>query len=138
MAWEEIKRSRFGNSARRGNEWYSVPCVSVTASGIGFNRHFLDAFGVKEGGLLLVFIDKEKRLLGLRQATTDEDQTFSYRITRSSKKQQKVVKVPKTFYMNCKRIPAAFADCTGYAYRAHLNPGERMIVCEMSPDNRSK
>lgn len=132
MAWKELRKNSFGRSAHRGAQWSSVPCVSVIKNGIGFNQQFLDAFGLIDGSLVLVFIDSEKRMLGLRQATSGEDESFAYKIGRGQKSKG------KTFYMTCGRISRAFPDCVGHAYRAHLNPGERMIVIEMSPDNRSR
>jgi hypothetical protein len=64
VAFEMVHKN--SSRASYGAVWSDGPAVAIGKAGLSFNRQFVQAFGLRQGDLLCLFIDKEKRRLGLK------------------------------------------------------------------------
>ena len=143
MAWEKVEKTGRGMTSRRTAQWYEVPCVSLGKTTLVFNEKFRDAFTNGEFRGVYILIDKDRRVLGFKIPTKEQIQTESgwYSVSNSHKGYKNAGKsfASKSFYTSStKRFAKEFPDCVGHAYRAHLNPEERIIEVSLSPANVAK
>ena len=131
MAWEKIERRVVGGAMQYGADWARLPAISLGRSGLSLNRAFCDAFGLKRDGAVEMLVDREGRKIGIKVIANGDVNTTFFRLRRSSNKS-------RTCSITNKAVPRMFPDCVGRAYRAHLNPGERVIEIELSPENQLK
>jgi len=128
MAWEQIIRKQ-GGQRPYGLMWEQVPCVGVLRAGLSFNVPMQTTFSLREGSYVLIFVDKNNRRIGIKVATTQEEQDIAFKL------QGAAGKGGQTLHISCKPLLTTFADCRGHAYRAHLNAGERVIEVSLCVDN---
>ncbi len=127
MAWETVEKRPQGGG-NYGIGWKKYPCVAVHKDRITLNDMFLQAF-IAGANSLMVMVDEEKRLIGLKVPVKDDSYQGAFTIQKPGGKKGNSRSVA------CKRVGRRFPDACGRAYRAHLNPGERIIEIELSPQN---
>jgi hypothetical protein len=84
------------------------------------------------GMALQVGKDLEQRKVGFKIVTADEDRAQNYLVlaNKGNKSAKSAMRV------GAKWPAKLFPDCVGCAYRAQLNPGQRIIEVLLSPENR--
>jgi hypothetical protein len=129
MSWQEHhKESRGGMRAR---EWDTVPAASVTKHGMTFNGPFVTAFGLNPGNYIRLMFDLENRKIGIKVIPNGENITQAFKLQFCKGKST----VSRALHVTCQSLMRRFTDCTGRVYRAHLNPGERIIELALTPEN---
>jgi hypothetical protein len=138
MTWETISIKTSGNrGAKYGDEWWTVPAVSVTKGGLTFNQKFQEAFDCHVGSRILIHFDKEGHRLGFKIANGSDELLGSGTLRLSGK--SNTGSKGTAISLACKAsLINRIIDCMGYAYRAHLNAGERLIEMSLDPKNRCK
>ena len=136
MAWESIRlHSGNGRGARYGQEWWDVPAVAINKTGLTFNQKFQECFDCRVGTRIALSFDKEGHRLGFKVANGDAPLPGAG-ILRLAGKSCKGSK-GRALLLACKGgLGTRVIDCIGYAYRAHLNAGERVIEVSLDPSNR--
>lgn len=129
MAWETVEKKRAGGVRAYGPRWETDPAVSVSKTCVTFNAKFIKAF-LGDRSEVLLLIDREHKKLGVR--VTGEQDAAGFRISQRSKRCSE----SSARSMANSQIAKAFPEAVGYAYEAHLNPGERVIEISLTPDNR--
>lgn len=122
MAWEKVIKKQ-SNFQMRPVAWTEVPCICINKSQIALNHKFMTSYGLKQGDMLELLIDREGYRIGFKKQDPDTD-TPGFRVSGPKAPNQ------HARYINCKQAASAFPDRRGRVYRATLNPGERIIeVC---------
>ena len=131
MAWEVVTRKASGRN-RYGANWHKYPCVSVGKTGLALNEMAQEVFDLKVGCRVFVLFDAVRRIIGIKKAINGEDLEGAYALRRHNSNGKKASTTLGCF---CSTLTKRFSDCHGRAYRAHLNPGERIIEVSLSPEN---
>lgn len=133
MAWEEIRSKQAGRSLLYGKQWAELPCVAVTKQGLTLNSAYSSVFDIQAKARVFILFDKERRAIGIRKAVNGEPIDGSYTVSRNPGKSTR-----STFVIPCGELAKRISDCRGKAFRAHLNPSERVIEVLLDPSNQSK
>lgn len=129
MSWENVEKKAIGRGRKRGGLWNTVPAVAITKTSLFCNSVFESAFLNGRRGAL-VMIDRDAKRIGIKVPGEQDDSAFKWQQASCKSKKHKYC------FITVKKIQATFPDCIGYDYRAHLNPKERVIEIDLSPENR--
>lgn len=130
MAWEQIiaKRGILDRAARYGEVWTSGPAVAVNKGGIQFNDQFINSFGVAIGQRMRVCLDEDGKRFGFKILTNGDDLSGSYTVGVDTGKKGNASK--SNLKISCITFLRRIPNCCGKAFKARMNPGERIIECQ--------
>jgi hypothetical protein len=126
MAWEVIEAANRGGVY--GAEWKTTPAVSLSSTCVVFNKPAADTFRLRKGQYVRVLFDSSRRIIGLKVVPAGETIEGAYKVGGE--------KDCKNLSITCKTLCNKVQDCWKRAFRCHLNPGERIIEVDLSPDNQ--
>lgn len=132
MAWEQLERGNGPGGFSRPKQWRECPCVKINKTGMTINKSFVEAF-MGDSSHVLIFIDQVNRRIGFKVAEGGESNAYRLSTIHAKKKKGSGSK-----HIGKDTFGKKFPDCVGYIFRAHLNPGERVIEVDLSPENRVK
>lgn len=126
MAWESIVASHGGS--RHGTDWKIVPAVSLSKTNLTFNKPAVETFRIKRGSYVRLLFDPDRRIIGVKIIPTGDSLVGAYKVGADKNGRGNLS-------ITCKQLCVRVSDCWQRAFRCHLNPGERIIEIELSPDN---
>jgi hypothetical protein len=129
MAWEFVQNRGTG-SRHYGEAWKTLPSVSISKTGFAVNVPFMQAFGLKPGLSIMVGFDSDRRKIGFKVCTDTDSCALGFRLT-----EHKCQSGYCSYRIGHERLTKRFPDAIGHIYRAHLNPNERIIEVQISPEN---
>lgn len=133
MSYEWIKKVSGGRNVRVQG-WIQFPAVAFTKHGITFNLPFLAAFGLRRGNRIMFGFDLLSRKLGIKILAQGDPVECGYKVQANAASLD-----GHTLNVACKGLVTTLpADCRGRSYRAQLNPGERVIEIDLTPQNELK
>lgn len=136
MVWERIGSPGMRGRRVYGEDWARFPAISVAKNGLTVNTIGVGAFGLEPSCYVRILFDSERRAIGLKRCVNGEDVIGAYKMSKQGECRTR----PGTsaLSLSCKEIAKRCPDAVGYAFRAHLNPGEHVIECVLSPANMTK
>ena len=135
MAWEELKRKGgVGGLATYGPKWDEVPAAALTKGGLTLNKPAEQLFkGYKSTKLL---IDSERRMIGMKLCGQEEgDGAYDLKRSLSSTGGKKY---PGLYRIGATSLIKRFPDALGFAYRIAFDASTKMMIIDLSPNNRLK
>jgi hypothetical protein len=133
MAWEEIRAKATGRGMPYGHQWFEVPCVAVTKQGLTLNAMYCDVFEIEPKSRVFILFDRERHAIGIRKSVNGEPIDGSYTVTRNTGKSNR-----PTLTIACADLAKRIADCRGMAFRARLNPSERVVEVLLDQSNQTR
>lgn len=134
MAWQKVTK-RQANFTRRPADWGKHPCVSIAKTQLSLNPLFMEAFGLRVGDSLDIYIDADRFKIGMKKhdGTTDSpgDMPTGYKIS-GPRNRGNGTPNQQARYISIRAIAHAFPDRIHRCFRASLNPGERIIECDLT------
>lgn len=119
MAWEQIEKVSVGREAR-SPQWAQVPCVGIAKNSVTLNRVFCEKHGVAKGSRVAVFVDPERKRIGLKVVEGEKRATgFAVAFFTADKS--------KTGRMSVAKVTERFPIAHGHHYVAQ-SPDENGII----------
>jgi hypothetical protein len=131
MAWEIVHKGGSGGKPK-GEAWNSVPAIAFNKTGITMNRPFCDVFGVKKGTYIMRCADRSRRVIGLKVVPDGDSLMDACKVDYATNGKGTGT---QCMSISGNHLAKLFPDCIGRIYRAHLNPGERIIEISLAPNN---